>query len=83
MRRTSTAINRDFHGALSALRVENLGDAERWCDAVMRVNRKHAGAPNVMAVVLTQLGRFADRRGFNIIHLSVGRSPIMELCSRC
>jgi predicted O-linked N-acetylglucosamine transferase (SPINDLY family) len=57
---TNSDINRDFHSALSALQVGNLGDAERWCGAILRVEPKHAGALNVMAVVLTQLGRFAE-----------------------
>jgi protein O-GlcNAc transferase len=57
---TKNDINRDFQSALSALQVGNLGAAERCCDAVLRVDRKHAGALNVMAVVLSQLGRFAE-----------------------
>jgi Tfp pilus assembly protein PilF len=57
---TNSDINRDFQGALSALQARKLGDAARLCDAVLRVEPKHAGALNVMAVVLTQLGRFAE-----------------------
>ena len=57
---TISDINRDFHSALSALQVGNLGDAARWSEAVLRVEPKHFGALNVMGVVLTQLGRFAE-----------------------
>jgi protein O-GlcNAc transferase len=57
---TTSDINRDFHSALSALQVGNLGDAVRWSEAVLRVEPKHFGALNVMGVVLTKLGRFAE-----------------------
>jgi protein O-GlcNAc transferase len=57
---TTSDINRDFHSALSALQVGNLGDAVRWSEAVLRVEPKHFGALNVMGLVLSQLGRFAE-----------------------
>ena len=46
-------IDRDFHSALSALQVGNLTDAMKWSEAVLRLERKHFGALNVMAVVST------------------------------
>jgi protein O-GlcNAc transferase len=61
MSRVATSdIDRDFHSALSALQIGNLGDAQKWSEAVLRLEPRHFGALNVMAVVLTQLGRFAE-----------------------
>jgi protein O-GlcNAc transferase len=57
---TTSDASRDFHNALSALQVGNLGDAQKWSEAVLRVEPRHFGALNVMGVVLTQLGRFAE-----------------------
>ena len=57
---TTSDVNRDFHSALSALQIGNLGDAQKWSEAVLRLEPEHFGALNVMAVVLTKLGRFAE-----------------------
>jgi protein O-GlcNAc transferase len=70
---TTSDINRDFHSALSALQVGNLGDAVRWSEAVLRVEPKHFGALNVMGVVLTQLGRFAEAETY--YHQALQRQP--------
>ena len=70
---TTSDASRDFHSALSALQVGNLGDAVRWSEAVLRVEPKHFGALNVMGVVLTQLGRFAEAETY--YHQALQRQP--------
>ena len=57
---TNGSIDRDFQSALVALRARDLGNAARLFEAVLRVEPKHVGALNLMAVVLTQLGRFGE-----------------------
>ena len=52
--------HRDFQSALAALQARKLGDALGLFDAVLRAEPKHAGALNLMGVVLTQLGRFSE-----------------------
>jgi protein O-GlcNAc transferase len=62
MSRTSTngIIDRNFQSALAAMQARKPGDAARLCDAILRAEPKHFGALNVMGIVLTQLGRFAE-----------------------
>jgi Tfp pilus assembly protein PilF len=57
-------IDRDFQGALSALQAGKLGDAARLFDAVLHIEPKHAGALNLMAVALMQLGRFTEAESY-------------------
>ncbi len=53
-------VNRDFQRGLAALQARDLGNAARLFEAVLRAERKHVGALNLMGVVLTQLGRFTE-----------------------
>jgi protein O-GlcNAc transferase len=56
--------NRDFQGALTALQLGKLGDAERLFKTVLRAEPKHVGALNLIGVVLMQSGRFAEAEDY-------------------
>ncbi|HEV3119501.1 MAG TPA: tetratricopeptide repeat protein, partial [Gemmataceae bacterium] len=60
----SVTNDRNFQGAVAALQLGNLNDAERLFEAVLRAEPKHVGALNLMGVVLTQLRRFSDAESY-------------------
>jgi len=53
-------IDEDFRRGVTALQAGNLKQAERRLQAVVRVQPKHVPALNLLAVVLTRLGRNAE-----------------------
>ena len=55
-----TFIDEDFQRGVTALRTGNLKEARRRLQAVTRTQPKHVPALNLLAVVLSQLGRNAE-----------------------
>jgi predicted O-linked N-acetylglucosamine transferase (SPINDLY family) len=53
-----------FQRAMAALRAGELGEAERAFAALLKAQPKHAGALNLLGIILTQQGRFAEAEPF-------------------
>jgi protein O-GlcNAc transferase len=57
---TTLADNEVFQRALAALQSGNVKDAERLFKAILRTQPRHVAALNLLGIVLTRLGRFAE-----------------------